>query len=1047
MINFRIPLLFLAILSVAIFMFGCGSNPRPTDPGMEPDSNPLTGNQSNNNGPADHLLLGFWQCVFNPDTAEIETVSLRETQLHLNIINVLQPPFAPGIGLQIDGFDLNTGTVDVNISITHPFPNSDLRIFDVRGIVMGAGDLIGGSLDPSAKYPAPSGFRVENADGYTRWWNSPEFITPGFFGFSPSAIGVPGFMPQATLNGYKYYCDALGPNDSVALSVSMYNRGTFSTTPVPPTLSRNFQLRFPKNGSVIDFRFMLAVDANWALPTGASPPPKPIGDFPIEANCPEAYHVAVNTEGTTAWYENETSFGGDIMLAIEVFDWGAPSNPDGINGEIGSIWVESPTLFDSIIPANLDPSPGTQNTSGIYVVCIPSVHPTGVDSQEILVTVRSSDPSTYAPPGIQGYPQVAVLASFALVEIPVTFGIPDEQSITVETPNGGENFLASGLETITWSSQGPVGTDLEILYSLSDAYPVSISSSTLNDGSFVWDPVAEIANNKVRIIIRSNSDPGIFDASNNYFSITSNPDPWITLVSPNGGESLYSGNSETIKWSSSSDAGANVKLEYSIASGAPSCITTSTLNDGSYVWNPIPIIQSSVLKIIVTSLDPPFASDQSDNYFSISSSPPPCITLETPNGGQTWQAGDSEIISWLTTGNVGAYVKIEYRIGTGSPTTITTSTLNDGSYMWNPIPEVNSNQVGIIITSNEQPSITDQSDFYFTITIPATSGITVTDPNGGEVWNAGESRIISWTSTGDTGTVVKIQYRIGTASPEIIELSVVNDGNYLWDPIPGINSHQVKVIITSYEFPDISDDSNAYFTINFEQELKTIEFQNWVALDYDQSVPYYSGPSGYKEFSMAVIDDLRNWTNILWNQYGIDMVNDGWSPMTDNVPYDHAYYNLDAFEEVDEMHARYGNLQTPDKLNVYWVQTLPYGYDTAFCAWPESVDTLFEHQSDVVFIVISPNTWYWEEVLAHEGGHAFGAMIDEYLLYPDYNYWCDDLYEDIPPNWQYLYCQDSACYPGNLMWFSLGWPIENYNLTSGQAWWVQSFHNKYPNNW
>ena len=60
----------------------------------------------------------------------------------------------------------------------------------------------------------------------------------------------------------------------------------------------------------------------------------------------------------------------------------------------------------------------------------------------------------------------------------------------------------------------------------------------------------------------------------------------------------------------------------------------------------------------------------------------PTLTLLSPNGGETWEVGSTQTITWSSTGSV-ENVKIEYSIYNGSSwTNIDSSTENDGSYPW-----------------------------------------------------------------------------------------------------------------------------------------------------------------------------------------------------------------------------------------------------------------------------------------------------------------------------------------------------------------------------
>ena len=60
---------------------------------------------------------------------------------------------------------------------------------------------------------------------------------------------------------------------------------------------------------------------------------------------------------------------------------------------------------------------------------------------------------------------------------------------------------------------------------------------------------------------------------------------------------------------------------------------------------------------------------------------PGVITVVTPNGAESWQAGSSQIISW--TDDITENVLIElYKAGSLN-SVISTSTASDGSYVWN----------------------------------------------------------------------------------------------------------------------------------------------------------------------------------------------------------------------------------------------------------------------------------------------------------------------------------------------------------------------------
>lgn len=92
--------------------------------------------------------------------------------------------------------------------------------------------------------------------------------------------------------------------------------------------------------------------------------------------------------------------------------------------------------------------------------------------------------------------------------------------------------------------------------------------------------------------------------------------------------------------------------------------------------------------------------------------------------------------------------------------------------------------------------------------------ITVISPNGGENWKRGTTRTISWTSTGNPGSNMKIELlKNGVAS--IIESSTPNDGAKSWTiPSSQTTGTVYKIRITSTENSAYTDTSNNDFTIS-----------------------------------------------------------------------------------------------------------------------------------------------------------------------------------------------------------------------------------------
>jgi hypothetical protein len=95
------------------------------------------------------------------------------------------------------------------------------------------------------------------------------------------------------------------------------------------------------------------------------------------------------------------------------------------------------------------------------------------------------------------------------------------------------------------------------------------------------------------------------------------------------------------------------------------------------------------------------------------------IAVTSPNGGQTWQVGTEQAITWTYEGNEGTYVTIELLKGgvleKKLSKRVSIGTGGNGSMTWKPVGKLDGSDYSIRITSNSNPLFTDTSDGYFTI--------------------------------------------------------------------------------------------------------------------------------------------------------------------------------------------------------------------------------------------------------------------------------------------------------------------------------------------
>jgi Leucine-rich repeat (LRR) protein len=382
------------------------------------------------------------------------------------------------------------------------------------------------------------------------------------------------------------------------------------------------------------------------------------------------------------------------------------------------------------------------------------------------------------------------------------FSIIPAATITVTSPNGGENWAPGSAHNITWTSTGSIANVDIALSTDGGATWTTLFAGTANDGSeSITLPSADSTNCLIRV---SETGGTTSDVSDAVFTI-STPHS-ITITSPNGGESWAVGSTQTITWNSTGNLG-DLRIRYSVDNGVTwITIAEISTNPGSYTWV-VPDAPSETCLVRIREIGQ-YVVDNSDAVFTIYT--PHSITITSPNGGENWTAGTTRTITWNSTGNLGD-LRIRYSTDNGVTwTTIAVVSNNPGSYSW-VVPNTPSTTCLVRIREIGQ-YVVDNSDAVFTISEPQT--ITLLTPNGGEVWPGGAVKVISWTFTG-TFTIVDLSYSLDNgATWTDIAVGAYNSGRYIWN-VPRleqtVNTCLVKVAIP---FQNIYDTSDGTFTIS-----------------------------------------------------------------------------------------------------------------------------------------------------------------------------------------------------------------------------------------
>jgi hypothetical protein len=211
----------------------------------------------------------------------------------------------------------------------------------------------------------------------------------------------------------------------------------------------------------------------------------------------------------------------------------------------------------------------------------------------------------------------------------------NQPSITVTSPNGGENWKVGETHKIIWVSQGGVTSSYALSLSCGTSV-FQIGAASSGSLSYSWTIPTNLFSTSYqncKVQISSGSTLGYSNLINLYVPST----PSITVTSPNGGENWKVGETKTITWTSSNlPSGALVSIgingdgQTSTMAGGQ-IITNVPASNGVYAWT-LPSFLGENLAgkkygVYVTCTNCGSAvGDVSNNYFTISaaSTTPSC---------------------------------------------------------------------------------------------------------------------------------------------------------------------------------------------------------------------------------------------------------------------------------------------------------------------------------------------------------------------------------------------------------------------------------------
>ncbi len=607
------------------------------------------------------------------------------------------------------------------------------------------------------------------------------------------------------------------------------------------------------------------------------------------------WNIDYSSNGGATW----TSVASNLLISNGTFAWTVPNLQSStvimriVDAANGNVTDQSNSNFSINIPVTVNiPNGGeswlagtTQNitwtalgTSGIFDIYY-SVN--GGSSWNTIVSNYTTGAGTYAwvvPNNPSAFCLVKVqdhTTSCRVDNSNTNFTIVAATPIVL-TPNGTETMYMNCVYTITWNTQ-TFYSPVKLEYSTNSGSTwVTIVSSTSNSGAYSWT-IPSTASGSCLVKASNTADLASYDVSNAVFAIS----PAVTVVSPNGTETLNGCSSYTITWNKTTCVG-NWNIAYSADNGGSwTNIVTNLANTGvnsqSYTWYvPNNITTSQALIRVESYNNPGTYTDASNAAFNIN--PNNNITVSAPNGTETWIGCSSYSINWTKlSAPCNTYFDLYYSLNNGSTYNYITTVADNGqtsqSYSWSIPNTLNSSQCLIKVASDNWPTVFDVSNAAFTITPSA--DVTVLIPNGAEVWQGLTSHNITWSNLSGASGLYNVEYSTNNGSNWTSLASNISGNSYTWASVPNTPSTTCLVRVTDYLNPCKYDMSNAVFTISAAAPVLTYlnggEIINvgcsssiyWTAATFYSSVNLYYSTNGGSSYTL-IASSLPNNGSYSW---------------------------------------------------------------------------------------------------------------------------------------------------------------------------------------
>jgi len=354
------------------------------------------------------------------------------------------------------------------------------------------------------------------------------------------------------------------------------------------------------------------------------------------------FYIGVAKTGTTpavAYSASEYDAGTTYLLVLKYqFNTGSATD------DVVTLYVEPSPLSTEPASPTITASDNT-TTDGASVTCVAlrqggstTLPKLNVDGIRVATNWTDAISDVY-PPAPTFNPANATADVAVSVTPTITFDEP------VRKTDGTQLVDADLSSLITFKKTNASGDNVAFTATIDatkKVITVTPSASLLNSQAYYLavSPVEDVLGNEST-------------TSSATFTTISLVTPTITVVYPNGGEVMYSGDQATITWTTTNfDAGENVKIEVWLPESVWYPLEASTTNDGSQVVNVGPRADYGTAYKIRISGVTNGASDESDNPFTVIATTTTLDSLKTyyDLGSKIRYKGEA-IITFIRTAN------------------------------------------------------------------------------------------------------------------------------------------------------------------------------------------------------------------------------------------------------------------------------------------------------------------------------------------------------------------------------------------------------------